>query len=252
MVKELVEVEGVVFKRKRYQESSVLLKMLTKEYGIISVIVKGALKDKSKLGGATLNFSYGTYVINTNFKGISNLRTFKNVNQFDDLYLDVFKNAYGAYILDLVSHAFIEYENVGNFYQLIMEALKVINSGKDPQIITQLVQLQMLTAYGVRPNFEECVICHKKQGKFDYSLELGGIICSDHFKGNSRRMNLPPRVVSLLRTLMLVDIKKIGKINIEESLKKQTQGVIDRIYQNYLDLNLKSKKVLRELEIFSK
>lgn len=252
MVKELVEVEGIVFKRKRYQESSVLLKMLTKEYGIISVIVKGALKDKSKLGGATLNFSYGTYVINTSFKGISNLRTFKNVKQFDDLYLDVFKNAYGAYILDLVSHAFIEYENVGSFYQLIMEALKAINSGKDPQIITQLVQLQMLAAYGVRPNFEECVICHKKQGKFDYSLELGGIICSDHLKGNSRRMNLPPKVVSLLRTLMLVDIKKIGKINIEESLKKQTQGVIDRIYQNYLDLNLKSKKVLRELEIFSK
>ena len=64
-------------------------------------------------------------------------------------------------------------------------------------------------------------------------------------------MNLPAKVVSLLRTLMLVDINKIGKISIENSLKKQTQGVIDRIYQNYLDLNLKSKRVLRELEIFS-
>lgn len=251
MVKELVEVEGIVFKRKRYQESSVLLKMLTKEHGIISVIVKGALKNKSKLGGATLNFSYGTYVINTNFKGLSTLRTFKNVNQFDNLYLDVFKNAYGAYILDLISHAFVEYETTGKFYSLIREALKAINLEKDPQIITQLVQLQMLQAYGVKPNFEECVICHKRQGKFDYSLELGGIICSDHFQSIQRRMNLPAKVVSLLRTLMLVDINKIGKISIENSLKKQTQGVIDRIYQNYLDLNLKSKRVLRELEIFS-
>lgn len=252
MAKELVEVGGIVFKRKRYQESSVLLKMLTKEYGIISVIVKGALKDKSKLGGATLNFSYGTYIINTNFKGISNLRTFKNVSQFDDLYLDVFKNAYGAYILDLISHAFVEYENVGNYYQLIIEALKAIDAGKDPQIITQLVQLQILQAYGVKPNFEECVICHKRQGKFDYSLELGGIICSDHFLNIQQRMNLPAKVVSLLRTLMLVDINKIGKISIEHGLKKQSQGVIDQIYQNYLDLNLKSKKVLRELENFSK
>ncbi|QNQ82180.1 DNA repair protein RecO [Lactobacillus sp. PV012] len=250
MVKQLVEVEGIVFKRKRYQESSVLLKMLTKEYGIISVIVKGALKNKSKLGGATLNFSYGTYVINTNFKGISNLRAFKNTNQFDNLYLDVIKNASAAYLLDLISHAFIEYENVGKFYGLILEALKAIDLGKDPQIITQLVQLQLLEAYGVKPNFEECVICHKRQGKFDYSLELGGIICSDHFEKVSQRMNLPAKLVSLLRTLMLVDIKRIGKINIDPYLKKQTQGVIDRIYQNYLDLNLKSKKVLQELEVF--
>ncbi|MBD5429306.1 DNA repair protein RecO [Lactobacillus sp.] len=250
MSRQLIETDGIIFKRKNYKEADTLVKILTRDYGIITLDIKGALKPKSKLGAATLNFSYGNYTINTSFKGISTLRTFKQVKQFEDIYLDLVKNAHASYLLDLIDHAFIEYQPIGEYYSLITFALKKINQGVDAEIITQLVQLKMLKAFGVEPQMKKCVICGKEKGIFDYSIELGGIICSDHFESNITRMYLQPKTVRLLRTLMLVDITKISGINISPQLKKNSKTAIDKIYANYLELNLKTKKFLDELGLF--
>ncbi|MBP2057056.1 DNA repair protein RecO (recombination protein O) [Lactobacillus colini] len=247
MTRQLVEVEGIVFKRKKFKEADILAKILTDQYGIITLEIKGALKAKSRLGGATLNFSYGNYVINTNFRGISTLRTFKQVKQFDEIYLDLLKNSYASYLLDLVDHAFLEYQSIGEYYPLIMTALKKINDGFDVEIITQLVQLKMLKAFGVEPQMRKCIICGKEKGVFDYSIELGGIICNDHFNENISRMHLQSKTVSLLRTLMLINIDQISNINISKQLKLDSKKVIDRVYASYLELNLKTKKFLDEL-----
>ena len=250
MTRELCEVQGLIFKRKKYKEADVLTKIMTEDHGIFTIDVRGALRPKSRLGAATLNFSYGKYIVNTNWKGISTLRTFKDVKQLDQLYLDLTKNAYSSYVLDLLDHAFVEYKNIGSFYDLIMKALLKINSGEDAAIITQMVQLKLLNAYGVAPQLDRCLICGKVQGVFDYSMELGGIICSDHFNSVSQRMHLDPKVVALIRTLALVDIDRLGKIKINPQLKKDSGKVIDLMYVNYLDLNLKTKKFLDELALF--
>ena len=63
-------------------------------------------------------------------------------------------------------------------------------------------------------------------------------------------MHLDPKVVALIRTLALVDIDRLGKIKINPQLKKDSGKVIDRMYVNYLDLNLKTKKFLDELALF--
>ena len=108
MTRELKEVQGIIFKRQKYKEADLLAKIITKEDGIITLVVRGALRPKSQLNAATLNFSYGRYVIYTNGRGLSNLRTYKEVKQYDGLYNDLTKNAYASFILDLIDHAFVE------------------------------------------------------------------------------------------------------------------------------------------------
>lgn len=157
------------------------------------MLARGALKAKSKLGASLLNFSYGTYVIYSSGHGLSTLRTFKNVKQFDGIYDDLIKNAYASFVLDLIDHAFIEYQNLGKYYNLANFALQKINSGTDPEMITQIVQMQLLAAYGVEPELRSCVICGEKQGEFDYSIRKGGILCSKHFYADPSRLHLKPK-----------------------------------------------------------
>lgn len=247
MVRELEEVQGIIFKRKKYKEADALCKVFSKERGIFTLDIRGAYRPKSKLGPATLNYSFGNYVINTSGKGISTLRTYKNIKQFDQIFNDLVKQAYASYLLDLVDHAFIEYQSLGPTYDLIFTALQRINENIDPEVIKQMVELKVLQVYGVKPQLKACIICGKEQGIFDYSLEKGGIVCNEHFHLVPERMHLNPKVVALLRTLALVRIERLGAININEKLKFQTKKVINRMYSAYLDLNLKSKKFLDEL-----
>ncbi|MCX0290479.1 DNA repair protein RecO [Lactobacillus kullabergensis] len=249
MVRELEEVNGIIFKRQKYHEADLLAKIMTEKNGIITLLARGALKAKSKLGASLLNFSYGTYVIYSSGHGLSALRTYKNVKQFDGLYDDLIKNAYASFILDLIDHAFIEYQNLGRYYDLANFALQKINSGTDPEMITQIVQMQLLAAYGVEPELRSCVICGEKQGEFDYSIRKGGILCSKHFYADPARLHLKPKETAVLRTIFLLPFNRLGDIKINSITKKATRRAIDRIYQETIDLNLKTKKFLDELKL---
>lgn len=250
-MRELKEVQGIIFKRRKYKDTDLIVKIMTKNNGIISLIVKGAMRPKSKLNAATLNFSYGTYVIYTSGHGLSSLRTYKEVKQLDGIYDDLIKNAYASFILDLIDHAFVEYQPIGKYYDLANFAIHKINKGVDPEIITQIVQMQLLTAFGVQPELRHCLICKKEQGRFDYSIKLGGVICSDHFNDVQSRLYLKPKQTALLRTMGLVPIERLGKISLQSETKLATRKAIDRIYGETIDLNLKTKKFLDEMKFFN-
>ena len=250
-MRELKEVQGIIFKRRKYKDTDLIVKIMTKNNGIISLIVKGAMRPKSKLNAATLNFSYGTYVIYTSGHGLSSLRTYKEVKQLDGIYDDLIKNAYTSFILDLIDHAFVEYQPIGKYYDLADFAIHKINKGVDPEIITQIVQMHLLTAFGVQPELRHCLICKKEQGRFDYSIKLGGVICSDHFNDVQSRLYLKPKQTALLRTMGLVPIERLGKISLQSETKLATRKAIDRIYGETIDLNLKTKKFLDEMKFFN-
>ena len=55
--------EGIVLTETNYSESSKILNVLTKEYGLIGVISKGSRNLKSKLRGVSRKLVYGTFHI---------------------------------------------------------------------------------------------------------------------------------------------------------------------------------------------
>lgn len=247
--KKTMTVFGIVFKRRPANEADVFARILTKEDGLFSIVIKGALRPKSKLNPMTLNLSYGNYTVLTNKTSLSTLRTTANIKQFDRLFGDLKLNSYALYFLDLVDHAFVDYEPVGRTFDLIFSAINLLNEGVDPEIIRGLVELQMLQVFGVGPELAHCVVCGKIKGDFDYSIDLGGVICSDHFHEPIKRLHLKSKTVALMRTLGLVDIKKIGKISVNESLKYELITANDKIYRQTLDLNLKTKKFVDQLKL---
>lgn len=251
MSKELVEVSGTIFKRQKYKEADILAKIFSKELGIFTILVHGALRPKSKMGADTLNFSTGTFVVMTNKHGISVLRTIKKAQQLDYIYNDLNANAYVSFIFDLADHAFEEYQNLGSYFNLVEQAVNKINDKQDPEIITDMVELKLLTAYGVQPELRRCVICGRTTGAFDYSIKLGGIICSRHFSLVTDRMHLKPKETALIRTLGLLSINQLGNIQVSTTMKKSIRKAIDRIFNHTVDLDLKSKRFLDEIQAFN-
>ena len=57
------EVEGFIFKETPYGESSKIINIFTKEYGLIGVMCKGAKSLKSRMRSVTLRFTYAKFNI---------------------------------------------------------------------------------------------------------------------------------------------------------------------------------------------
>ncbi|MEJ6348496.1 DNA repair protein RecO [Holzapfeliella sp. He02] len=242
-------VEGIVFKRQSFQETDVLVRIFTQEYGLFTMIVKGAKRPKSKLNSSVLNFSYGHYLVDIKPNRISRLNTTTKVKQFESIITDIEKSAYATFLCDLANRAFVDYQAEGEYYQLLKQALLRLDEGKNPEIVMQIFQLKMLKAYGVAPELRHCVVCQNTEGEFAYSLEKGGIICQKHLSefSNLRLLDLSTKEVSLLRTLAFVPLDKLNHVTVKHQTQTRLSKAIDRIYLETLDMTLKSKQYLNQM-----
>ena len=59
----LVEVEGIIITERSYSETSKILTILTREYGVISVLARGAKQLKSELHSFTEKLTYAKFNI---------------------------------------------------------------------------------------------------------------------------------------------------------------------------------------------
>ena len=59
----MIEVEGIILSTQDYGETSKILNIITKEYGVIGVIAKGCKSLKSSLRSVTYKLTYGKFYI---------------------------------------------------------------------------------------------------------------------------------------------------------------------------------------------
>ena len=69
----IVDTKGIILKEVNYSDSSKILKVLTEEYGLISILSKGCRNLKSKLRGVSRKLIYGKFNVYYKEQGVSTL-----------------------------------------------------------------------------------------------------------------------------------------------------------------------------------
>ena len=239
----LKKLEGIIVSEVDYKESSKILNIYTKEYGIIGVIARGSKRLKSNFSGLTTKLTYAIFIVNYKENGPSTLMEVNVIDNFKNLRKDIDKISYAMYITDLVTQVF-KHENNIKIYDLYISSLKKINENIDYIVITNILELKLLDFLGIRPVIDECVSCGKKDSIVTISSYKGGLLCNDCVKNEKI---LHPKTLKLIRMFYYVDISKIDKIEISENIKKEINDFIDDYYDRYSGLYLKTKTFLRNL-----
>ncbi len=239
----LKKLEGIIVSEVDYKESSKILNIYTKEYGIIGVIARGSKRLKSNFSGLTTKLTYAIFIVNYKENGPSTLMEVNVIDNFKNIRKDIDKISYAMYITDLVTQVF-KHENNIKIYDLYISSLKKINENIDYIVITNILELKLLDFLGIRPVIDECVSCGKKDSIVTISSYKGGLLCNDCVKNEKI---LHPKTLKLIRMFYYVDISKIDKIEISENIKKEINDFIDDYYDRYSGLYLKTKTFLRNL-----
>ena len=236
------EIEGIIIREKDYGDTSKIIDIFSKEYGIISAIAKGSKSMKSKLRSVTTKFTYGIFNIYYKENKLSTLKEVDIINNFKNIKKNIESIAYATYLLDLSEQVYKQNNN-SNIYQLLITTLIKINDNYDPLPLINIIELKYLLYLGVMPELDKCSICGSKD-IITLSSDKGGYICS-----NCRTYEkiIDNKTLKLLRMFYYVDISKIDKLNISENIKNEINEFLDAYYERYTGLYLKSKKFLDNL-----
>lgn len=237
------KVEGIIVSEVDYKESSKILNILTREDGLIGVMAKGCKKMKSPIANVSSKLTYGYFYLNWFDNGMSSLIEVDIINKFKNIKKDIIKSSYSLFLLELSSQVY-KHENNNNIYDLLINSLIKIDENFDPQVITNILELKLLEYLGIKPVIDRCVICGNTSDIVTISSHKGGYICKNCLN-NDNIVNT--KTIKLIRMFYYVDISKISKLDITESIKQEVNNFIDDYYDRYSGLYLKSKSFLKEL-----
>ena len=238
---------GIIMFRRDYRERDLLVKILTDKIGPAMFFVKGAKKRGFRLAADILPFTHGEYIGSLTDNGLSFINTASDTSQYRSIASDISKNAYATYILALVDSAFQDGQGIGGWFNQVAAALDLINSGLDEQVIANVIETQLLVRFGVAPTWDRCVICGRDDLPLDFSEQYGGMLCRNHWHLDERRLHLDQRTVYYLQRFSTLNLQKLNSIKINSTTKRRLQFVLDSLYDNEVDLNLKSKKFIRQM-----
>lgn len=237
------KVEGIVINEKAYGETSKIINVITKEYGIIGIITKGARTLKSEFRVSTAKLSYAYFNIIYKEGKLSTLVSADIINPFKSIIKDINKISYAVYILEL-SEQVVKQTNQ-NIFDLMLSGLIKINEGYDPLIIMNIIELKYLDYLGVMPVLDRCSVCGSTNNIVTLSSDKGGYVCKNCY---STEKIISEKAIKLIRLFYYVDISKISKLEIGDVSKKEINDFLDMYYDRYTGLYLRSKTFLKNLE----
>lgn len=240
----IVDVDGIVLQDTNYSESSKILNVLTKEYGLIGVMSKGSRNVKSKLRSVSRKLIYGTFHIYYKENGLSTLIGVDIKNSYTNILSDLTSISYASYIIDLVKQVIKENDSP-DIYDLTISTLNKINEGLDPLVLTNILELKLLDYLGVRPSIDNCSMCGNTEGIISLSSSNGGFLCKNCYSDDKITSE---KTIKMIRMYYYVDINKITKLDVSDEVKKDINLFLDDYYDRYTGLFLKSRKFIKDLE----
>ena len=238
----MIEVEGIILTSQDYGETSKIINVITKQYGIIGMIVKGCKNIKSPLRSTTDKPTYGKFYIYYKKDKLSTLTNVDIIDNFKNIKKDIIKISFATYLLELTGQVLKHSLNF-EIFDLFISALIKINENYDPLVIMNILELKYLDYLGVMPILDKCVKCGNTAIK-TLSSDIGGFICS---KCYTNQKLVSSKTIKLIRMYYYVDIAKITKLEVSKEAKKEINVFLNDYYDRYTGLYLKSKNFINNL-----
>ena len=240
-----VKARGIVVGETLYGDNSKILKVFTRDYGIISIMSKGCKKPKSPLHEASNKLVLADFNISYKEDGISTLISADIVNLFKNIvmdYMDIDKKMYSFYIVDLVlqviNHMKIDNDHDDSIYDMLISSLTKIDEELPPNIIYDIVRLKMLDYLGVKPSLDGCNNCGSTN-VITFDSHSYGYICNSCY---TNEKIYSEDSIKNLRMLYIVDIDRIKKLDVPVSVIEDIEEFLDDYYIENTGIYLKSNK----------
>ena len=243
----IIKIEGIVVGEQNYSESSKILKIFTKDLGIISVLSKGCRKPKSNLREGSNKLIYANFDISYKENGLSTLISIDVIKIFKNIimdYHDLAKKMYAFIIVDLTTQVLLQKQidqyEIKEIYDILIASLKKIDEGLNSKVILDIVMLKYLKYLGVLPNIDSCSICGTNSDIITMDSKIFGFVCRECYT-NERMVN--PTSLKLIRMLYYVDINKIKHFPDIDGIE-DVEHFIDNYYEDHTGIYFNIKKKL--------
>ena len=222
----LAKTRAIVLSSIKYSESSIITKIYTEEYGMLSFIVRGVRKRKARMSASFFQ-AFTLVDLDINYKPKSNLQNIKEISlneRTDSLHTDVRKSTIALFLAELIHKSLEEEQQDKGLFDFLQISIRFLDSMEDSFGNFHLIFLLQLSKYlGFYPNET-----HKSNQDY-FNMESGQFESNPY---SDQFMN--SEYTAILKKLMNLSYVERDLLNISNLQRRKLLSEIIRYYQLHL------------------
>lgn len=212
---EMTKTKALVVHSIRWHETSKIVTLYSREFGLIKVIARGVFRKNSPLAGRLETLNLINALIS--FKETRELQILTGadlLDSFTSLKTDLERLPYALAILEIIQKVIHPGHKDEVFFDFCLQMIYAVNQSEFPLLVLWYFLLKVASYLGFKPNFDACSICQTnefKNGAF-FILQKGGLVCPDCAGQAAPHLKLTDHDLQFLRTLQKYPYKKIHEL----------------------------------------
>lgn len=246
----IVPVKGVILRYSDFKEADRMLTMLTPDKGKVQVLARGCRRQKSRFLSASELFSYCDYML-LKYRDIYIL-TGADINDlFFDIRTDLYKFAYGTYILNLAEiSANPEEGNYPLFYLLLYSLTMLAYSDANPKDVANIYQIKLADILGYRPRLERCMYCRGTLADINwFSIMYGGVFCNSCYNEGKNGYSISMGTIKAMQYILNTDLNGLKNLKFNPRVRDELSFLIGEYLSQHLEQYTKAKGFIDKFKL---
>ena len=192
-----------------FSETSLIVTLLTRDFGRVSAMAKGARRPKGPFEGSLdLLAVCRVVVIRKNADVLDLLTEAKLHRRFRGGEKSLERTYAGYYVAEMLRLLTDDHDPNEELYELTLDTLGQIDGTGNVPIALLRFDAQSLRLLGHKPGIDDCTACGAEMTwgrRVAYSLRAGGVVCESCKIRQHQLISVRAEVIELLRTIQAKD-----------------------------------------------
>ncbi len=246
---EIIKTNGLILQAMRWQDSSKIVSFYTEQEGLVKLIVRGALRNKSPLAGKLESLSEVSVLYYK--KESRSLQILKELDMIDPhhaLRTDYQRYPFVLAMLELLRATLEEGHGDPVFYRFLMQMIRGAEKSAHPENILIFFILKLTSYLGFKADFNTCFgkkhpACLREMNTF--SLNEGCRVCTDCYRLGGYLERFENSELIYLQNLQKSHYRRI---ELSEYHHREWKPIIGKLLR-YLNLQLETEISLHSLRM---
>lgn len=236
--------EGVVLRRRDFNEADRLLTLYTRNFGKRRVIAKGVRKTASKLAGHLELFTRSQLMLATG-RNLDIITQAQVIAPYRHLREDLTRIGYSCYVVELLDKLTSDDDENPPLYDVLTETLAGLDSATEPGLVVRFWELHLLSLTGYQPNFFHCIRCQEAlRETADHWLPPDGMLCTTCAAFTPTALPMSLAAFKALRFLQRQPLSDVVELRLSDGLQSELEEVLRRMLRPIVERELQSMTFL--------
>ena len=241
---------GISIQRTPFSETSQIVHFLTKDWGRIVCIAKGAFRDKNSYQGNIDLLSLNRITVSKRKGGSMALLSQRNLmNHFPGIRSNMKRFACAALMGELLRKGIQEGQKIPGVFQLALSVLDALDRGEvSADLILISLQAALLKMLGYEPVLDRCVECQSIPAPGNILTAFpgrGGVICQRCRDGETARITLSYETSRLIIESSYGRVPRPPQSPVSAGILREAWDFFELFFQYFLEKRINSYAFIR-------